>query len=435
MKIKITEKQKSVALCTIWVFAVCLLLSIAVWRFSALVSIVKKVIAVLAPVIWGLVIAYLMSPLQNWIEKKLGRLTDRKKEHPVLRRSVAVTITILLLLAVLVGLIAMLLPEIVESLKGLMGNLPEYMANAGTWIADHIAGLKETQPQLHGAVISMLGSLQNGLTNLISEFEPKVDSLISGANLIGSITSGAYSILNAVKNFVLGIMVAIYLLYNKERYLAQIKKLMYALFPEKKVHTVLHIGSRISYTFMHFLSGKSLDSLIIGLLCFVGMTIMDMPYTVLISLIIGVTNIIPFFGPFIGAIPSGFLILLSQPSKVIPFAIFILALQQFDGNFLGPKILGDSLGLPTFWVLFAIFAGGGLFGFIGMVAFVPLFAALYTFTKEFLAQRLSRKGLPCDTDSYMTGDPVYAMAPPPSTESEPIPAAESVQHGKEEEEQ
>ena len=435
MRIKITEKQKSVAVCTIWVFAVCLLLSIAVWRFSALVAIAKKVIAVLAPVIWGLVIAYLMSPLQNWIEKKLGKLTDRKKEHPVLRRSIAVTITILLLLTVLVGLIAMLLPEIVESLKGLMGNLPEYRTNAGTWIADHIAGLKETQPQLHAAVISMLGSLQNGLTNLISEFEPKVDSLVSGANLIGSITSGAYSIFNAVKNFVLGIMVAIYLLYNKERYLAQIKKLMYALFPEKKVHTALHVGSRISYTFMHFLSGKSLDSLIIGLLCFLGMTLMDMPYTVLISLIVGVTNIIPFFGPFIGAIPSAFLILLSQPSKVIPFVIFILVLQQFDGNFLGPKILGDSLGLPTFWVLFAIFAGGGLFGFVGMVAFVPLFAALYTFTKEFLAQRLSRKGLPCDTDSYMTGDPVFAEKLLTAPESDPVVAGEEMPHGKEQEDQ
>ena len=177
---------------------------------------------------------------------------------------------------------------------------------------------------------------------------------------------------------------------------------------------------------MHFISGKSLDSLIIGILCFIGLTIMDMPYVALISLVVGVTNIIPFFGPFIGAIPSAFLVLIAEPSKLIPFVIFILVLQQFDGNFLGPKILGDSLGLPTFWVLFAIFIGGGLFGFIGMVAFVPLFAALYTFTKEFLAERLSRKGMPCDTESYMSGELVYAETP---VDAETL--ADEINEGKE----
>lgn len=426
MKIHITEKQKSVAICTVWVFFTCLLLTIIVWRFSSLVAIAEKVIHVLSPVIWGLVFAYLLSPLQNWIEKQLAKLTDRKKEHPVLKRVCAVTITILLFLAALAGIIAMLLPELIESVRTLFNNLPDYLKNMGEWVFSHIAGLKETQPQIYDSIISGLQSLQDKLVGFVTEFEPKVDSLISGANFITTLTSSAYAFFNGIMNFLLGIMVAIYLLYNKERYLAQIKKILYALFPQHRVHSALRIGSRVSYTFMHFISGKSLDSLIIGILCFIGLTIMDMPYVALISLVVGVTNIIPFFGPFIGAVPSAFLVLIAEPSKLIPFVIFILVLQQFDGNFLGPKILGDSLGLPTFWVLFAIFIGGGLFGFIGMVAFVPLFAALYTFTKEFLAERLSRKGMPCDTESYMSGELVYAETP---VDAETL--ADEINEGKE----
>ena len=176
---------------------------------------------------------------------------------------------------------------------------------------------------------------------------------------------------------------------------------------------------------MNFLSGKTLDSFIIGLLCFIGMTILQMPYITLISIIIGVTNIIPVFGPFIGAIPCGLLILLSQPGKTIPFVIFILVLQQFDGNFLGPKILGNSLGLPMFWILSAIVVGGGMFGFIGMVAFVPLFAAMYALFTDFLNERLKKKGLPADTSNYMTNEAIFAhkdgaAAEAPPEEKEPF---------------
>ena len=191
---------------------------------------------------------------------------------------------------------------------------------------------------------------------------------------------------------------------------------LYATLPQERVHGFLRIGSHVSYTFMHFFSGKTLDSILIALLCFIGMTILKMPYITLISITVGVTNIIPFFGPIIGAVPSALLILLSEPRKVIPFVIFILVLQQFDGNFLGPKILGDSLGLPMFWILFAITIGGGMFGFIGMVAFVPLFAAVYALFSDFLSDRLHKKGLPKDTECYMTDDIHYAEAKQPALE-------------------
>ncbi|MBR3447500.1 MAG: AI-2E family transporter, partial [Oscillospiraceae bacterium] len=160
-----------------------------------------------------------------------------------------------------------------------------------------------------------------------------------------------------------------------------------------------------------------LDSFLIGLLCFIGMTILKMPYVTLISILVGVTNIIPFFGPIIGAVPSALLILLSEPRKVIPFVIFILVLQQFDGNFLGPKILGDSLGLPMFWILFAITIGGGMFGFGGMVAFVPLFAAVYALFSDFLSERLHKKGLPPETECYMTNEIHYSAAKKPKADT------------------
>lgn len=412
MKVQMDERQRSFVKTAVWVFSICLLIGIAVWRWTSLVEIFRKVISVLAPILIGLVLAYLMNPLQSWFEKVLAKLTDKKAPHPRLKRALSVSCTVLILLAAIVGLIASIVPELVSSIKNLLVNLPDYLTNTSKWINAHIETFKDDQPQIYSMLTDFWNTALNSANNLADQFEPKLDSIASGgADLISLLTSGAFSVFKWVTNFLLGIIVMIYLLYNEEKYIAQARKLLYAILPEKNVHSFLKIGSHVSYKFMHFLSGKTLDSLIIGLLCFIGMTILNMPYITLISIVVGVTNIIPFFGPIIGAVPCGLLILLSEPSKVIPFAIFILVLQQFDGNFLGPKILGDSLGLPMFWTLFAITVGGGLFGFIGMVAFVPLFAAVYTLFSDFLSEQLHKKGLPAETEHYMTNDILYAVPP------------------------
>ncbi len=419
MKIQISDKQRSMGVTVIWVFSICLLIGIAVWRFSSLMEILKKVIAVLAPILYGIVIAYLLSPLMVWLENKFGKPIEKKKPHPKAKRACAVTGSVLIMLAAITGIVAMIMPEFYSSLKSLMTSLPDYMTSATKWVTKSIGSLEESQPQVYGFLNNTWATTQDKLSHLASEFEPKLENLSGGADILSTITSGAFSVVNAMKNFVLGIMVAIYLLFNKETYQAQVRKLLYALLPENRVHRLLKMGSHVSHNFMHFLIGKTLDSMIIGLLCFIGMSILRMPYIALISLLVGVTNIIPFFGPFLGAIPSGLLILFSNPSKAIPFAIFILILQQFDGNFLGPKILGDSLGLPMVWVMFAIFVGGGIFGFAGMVAFVPLFAALYTFVSDTLSDRLTNKGLPCDTACYMTGEPIFAKTTEDANEEQP----------------
>ncbi|MBQ8922013.1 MAG: AI-2E family transporter [Oscillospiraceae bacterium] len=407
------DRQRSIAKAAVWTFTICLLIGIAVWRFNSLKRIAGETLSVLAPIIIGLVLAYLLSPLMNWIESKISFFTDRRKPHPRIKRVIAVTLTMVTVVAAVIGLVAAIVPELISSIKNLLVSLPDYLTSITNWINRRVAGLKDTQPQVYSALMAVWDSAQNSVKDFANQFEPKLDSIISGGgDFLSLVTSSAVSIITWAKNILIGLILAIYLLYNKERYLAQARKLLYALLPEEKVHSFLRIGSHVSYTFMHFLSGKTVDSLIIGLLCFIGMTILNMPYAALISIIVGVTNIIPFFGPFIGAIPSGVLILLTEPKKVIPFAIFILILQQFDGNILGPKILGDSLGLPMFWILSAIVIGGGMFGFVGMVAFVPLFAAMYTLFSDFLAEKLDKKGLPSEIDSYLTNEIHYAGKSP-----------------------
>lgn len=446
MRFRMNERQRGTAKTAVWIFSICLAIGVAAWRWSALVSILRKTVSVLMPVLLGLVFAYLLCPVMLWLEKPVGKLTDRKKPRPVLRRVLALTGTMLIVALIITGLIVAIVPELIASIKNLLVNIPEYLTSTGNWIQSRIAGLEHDQPQLYSVLISVWNSAQNSVSNLATQFEPKLDSIASGgADFIAAVTAGAYTIVRGSINFFIGMVFAIYLLFKKERYQAQARKVLYALFPTEKTHTFLRVGSHVSYNFMHFLSGKTLDSFIIGMLCFVGMTILRMPYAPLIAIIVGVTNIIPFFGPILGAVPSGLLVLLSEPGKVIPFVIFILLLQQFDGNFLGPKILGNSLGMPMFWTLFAITVGGGMFGFIGMVAFIPLFAALYAFLSDFLAEKLKKKGLPADTDSYTTDKIHFADLPdeeakapdsgaesaePVTAGSAPVPRSEEPHHDK-----
>lgn len=261
--------------------------------------------------------------------------------------------------------------------------------------------------------------MQDMLLGLADEYSPKLDSLLDKDGVVANVTSSAYAFLITLKDFCLGLFVSVYLLYSKELFLAQIKKVVHALFSKRHCEFIFRIASRTNYTFMHFFSGKAVDSLIIGMLCFIILTIMKMPYVLLISILVGVTNMLPFFGPIIGAVPSGLLILLSEPDRTLAFVIFIILLQQFDGNILGPKILGNSLGLSPFWIMFAIFLGGGMFNFLGMVAFVPLFAVLYAFFRDSVNQRLSKKHLPVGSEAYMSPGMITRENPKPVPAEKP----------------
>jgi len=220
-------------------------------------------------------------------------------------------------------------------------------------------------------------------------------------DIIKSVSMSLISLAKALYNLIIGFIISVYVLGNKERFASQAKKIAYAFMERKTANHTIRVFRFINRTFIGFFGGKIIDSAIIGMICFVGTSIMNTPYALLISVIVGVTNIIPFFGPFIGAIPCTILILFAEPIQALYFVIFILILQQVDGNIIGPKILGDSTGLSSFWVIFSITLFGGLFGLLGMIIGVPVFAVLFAFIKSSAETKLAQKGLPTETSTYM----------------------------------
>ena len=259
---------------------------------------------------------------------------------------------------------------------------------------------------------------------------------------MSKLTVGISWVFSLVSNIVISLIVSVYLLVSKKRFLGQLKKLLYVFLKPDTANAALSIFRQINKIFGGFISGKIIDSLIIGVLCFIGVSILKMPYPLLISVIVGVTNVIPFFGPYIGAIPSAFLVLLIDPGKCLIFLIFILALQQLDGNVIGPAILGDSTGVSPFWIIVSILVGGGLFGFIGMLLGVPTFAVIYYLVKTFSEYYLRKKDLPTDSMLYCklekidpdTGEPVLLPNRPVSRKKQTdhglLEALDAIAHRK-----
>lgn len=395
MKLNYNKKYATIASYSVIAFAVCLLLVVLFLRFEGVVAILQKVLHVLMPVIWGFVFAYLLNPLMGFYERYLKKFLQKKKPHPKLIRGISVGLTVLTALAALTALFSIVIPQLVNSISNIINNMSDYFRTAEIWIADLMAD----NPAIIGFLNQAIENLQSTIMDYVKnpDLQNMIKSLSTGA------LNGVMGFLGGVWDFVLGFIIMVYLLSSKETFCSQAKKVLYAIFSQKTCKNLLSVVHMADDTFIGFISGKSLDSLIIGFLCFFVMSILQMPYAVLISVLIGVTNMIPFFGPIIGAIPSAILILLTQPNKVIAFVIFVIVLQQFDGNILGPKILGNSTGLPSFWVMFAIFIGGGLFNFVGMLLGVPVFAVIYTLVKRFITYRLEKKSLPVSTSEYKPG--------------------------------
>lgn len=373
--------------------AVCLLFI----RTESVVAGIQTVAQILMPFFYGFVFAYLMTPIMNFLESRFLRLflTRWKRMKQVrirkLARVLSISITLLLAILAISALISMLIPQLLTSLTGFMEKLPTYVDNAESWIARFLTDNPDLATWANTSLLKFTQSLEKWM----DDFLPSVNQMLSG------LTVGVWGVLTVLKNVVIGTIISVYIMYSKEKFSAQAKKLLFALFNTKGINNMLDTLRTTNRMFLNFFVGKLLDSLIIGLICFILMSVFRLPFALLISVIIGVTNIVPFFGPFIGAIPCALLLLLENPMSAVYFIIMIIVLQQFDGNILGPKILGDSTGLSSFWVIFAILLGGGLFGFLGMIAGVPLFAVIYAFVKLFLDKKLAKKGLPTDSDDYM----------------------------------
>ena len=377
----------------------------AFYQGGTLQQILGKLAQVLAPVFYGLAMAYLLTPLVKWFERGIlwcvsklrKQLPDKPLKHGKgLLRSGAILLTWAVVLALTYWLMSVLIPQLVESVTMLINNARYYYTKVYRWTD---TWLKEN-PEIGSWANDVLSEYyNNGLKNLTDTILPKAQEL--AATLTGGIWVGIRSVIGFAMDLIVGIIISVYLLAMKEKSLARCCKMIYATMKQETAELVLTGLHNTNQVFSGFVRGKLLDSLIIGILCFIGCSILKMPYTPLVSVVVGVTNVIPFFGPFLGAIPSAFLILLVSPLKCLYFIIFIILLQQLDGNVIGPKILGDSTGISSFWVIVAILVGGGFFGVPGMFFGVPVFACLRMLVKWLMDRRLTRRGMPTEASAYV----------------------------------
>lgn len=364
---------------------------------------IKELISILSPVIVGFIIAYLLSPMINFFEGKILYPISNKlriktsKTHKGIVRFLSITLTLATVYFIIHALIAMLVSQIVPSIKTIVNNFDTYVNNANTWL-NSLPLEKDTG---YGIAYTVYTKLLVELENWLADTASLIDR---SGELLKTLSTSVLNVLGFAWNTIIGLIISIYVLSSKETFVGQAKKIIYAIFDRITANKVIDSLRFTHKTFGGFISGKILDSLIIGILCFIGTSIIGTPYAALVSVIVGVTNIIPYFGPFLGAIPSAFLILivdLSNPLNCVYFVIFILLLQQFDGNFLGPLILGDSTGLSGFWVLCSITIFGALFGIPGMIIGVPTFAVLYAAIKGLVNGALEKKNLPNQTELYL----------------------------------
>ena len=364
-------------------------------RFQAVKDTAKLVIGILMPVIYGAVLAYLLLPVYNKSRDLTNHILSSawKNENGVksVSSAMATLVSLIFLFVIVVGLFWMIIPEIYNSVMGLQESLGENINDLALWLQK----MFEDNPAVEQAVIPIYDRLTSQLQNWMT-----YDLAPNMSMLIGSLSIGLLSVVLVLKNILIGVIVMVYLLNIKGTLSAQCKKIIYSVFSVKTANRAIDEIRFVHRVFGGFITGKILDSLIIGIMCFVLLNAMKMPYALLVSVIVGVTNVIPFFGPFIGAVPSAFLILLVSPVKCLYFLIFILLLQQFDGNILGPKILGQSTGLPSFWVLFSILFFGGLMGFVGMIIAVPTFAVFYSVVSRLVNRSLAKKNLSLKTADY-----------------------------------
>ena len=385
------------------------------YNLNVVFAIIKKIIGILTPIIIGLVLAYIMNPLYNIVEssiiKRKNKYFQDNSKKAKFAKIVATFTSVVAIIFISTGLIFLLVPQLYHSIASFIGRAGGYidglknnlinMNNDST--PDFV---KFISNQLMEFMTNMKDTFAN-MTNVSGKTTSTTDYNLFDIStlkvLTEGISQGVFSSFKWMLNALVGLVVMIYVLNMKLELLTNTKRILYALFDKKiadKIRDEVNFADKV---FSGFIYGKIIDSAIIGVICYICCLLMNMPYTILVSVIVGVTNVIPFFGPFIGAIPSFFIILLDQPLTWRPyvFILFIFILQQLDGNVIGPKILGDKTGVGSFWVLFSILLFGGLFGFIGMIIAVPLWAIITRLFDEFISHKLVKRGYPATLEEYV----------------------------------
>ena len=348
---------------------------------------------IISPILFGCLFAYLMNPVmkrtQRFCEKLLKKTKLSKEKQLVLAKTGGVIASVIVLLLAVYALIALIVPNIVSSLEELLqaSKLEGYYNRVNAWVNDVFEGSR-FEPTFHKALDSILQFLTNWLKTI------DLTKILSG------VTSSVYSVVMFVSNILIGVIAAVYILLYQKKLCAQAKKITVAVFSTKHTDRLFEIARRTNRIFSGYVIGKLIDAIFVGIVTYFALLIMGMPFAPLIAVIVGVTNIIPFFGPFLGAIPSALLLLIERPIDALYFILFILVLQMIDGNIIENRILGEKLGISDLWVLVAILLFGGIFGFGGMLLGVPIFAVIYTLIVDAVNGRLRRKRYPIETELY-----------------------------------
>lgn len=386
MKVNWNDKYTTISVYSFIVICCSIIFFSILSEIGSFTSKLNEIIGILQPFIIGFVMAYLLNFILVFIEDKMNKIDSLKNLKYKAKRGISIIITYTVAFLIIYVFIQFVLPQLVDSVSGLVNDIPTYVNNVSV-LLDDITKKTNLDPEYLDLAV-----------NKWNEFVSYVIKIAT--NLLPVLGNTVMTIASSLWNIVIGLIVSIYLLIDKEKFCALSKKITYAVFNKEHAEIAVDLAHRTNDTFGKFLSGKILDSAIIGVLTFVLLTIFNMPYKLLLSVIIGITNIIPFFGPFFGAIPSAVIILFVDPSKVLWFLVLIFIIQQLDGNVIGPKILGDSIGISAFWILFSLLVAGKFLGLVGMIIGVPLFAIIYSIIKDIVESKLSYKGLPTETENY-----------------------------------
>ncbi len=345
-------------------------------NIGSVIAIIKQLTGLLLPFIFGFALAFLVAPLQNFIEKKLFKSLPIKHKA---KRIISTFTSLFITLSALFGLFLVVTPQLISSLNTLVDQIPSYIESTTLFINQLI-----TQLNIESEVSALLQDISEDVLQSISQL---------GREVSPNILSMSINMLTFLFRLIVGIFIAVYMLLEKERFSNQIAKVVLAIASKEDAFIIFKVSNLAKDKFNQFIYGKTIDSIIVGILSFIVMSVLQWPYALLISVIVGITNMIPVFGPFIGAVPGFLILFIVSPTTALWFILFIIILQQIDGNYIGPKILGDSLGLPTLWIMFAIIVGGGLFGVLGMFLGVPIFAVIYVIVKETIQLKLKNKGI------------------------------------------
>lgn len=394
------NKYFNIGLTIFLIIAACIIFFFLIFKLNLIIDSILWIIKLFIPFIIGFVFAYLLNPIVDFFQNKLFlnsikkiKLKDDKKLK--ISRYSSIFLTFIIVIIILVLSFDFIIPELLKSLEILIVNIPIYLEQ----IKNYLLGLIDNHKDLENIILNNYDAISTSLVNTINNnFLPKIEEWVV------LFSNGLVGLIKVLYNTVLGFIISIYFLLDKENFQAQLKKVLYALFSVKKANSIIDSARYTDKIFGGFIMSKLTICLILALVTFIFLTIFNFPYAIIIALLVGITNIIPYFGPFIGGIPSALIILLQDPSKFWLLIIYLVAIQQIEGYYLEPKIMGMKTGIKSFWVLFAIIIFGGAFGLVGMIIGVPIFAIIYAYMGKKLNKILNKKKLPVETEKYVNID-------------------------------